>query len=49
MSPKLPVSTSLSQILKVWNSNKEAEKDIDPQVPLTKPSKLNFERKINPI
>ena len=46
MSPKLPVSTSPSETLKVWSSNREAEEDAGPQVPLTNPPKS---RKVDPI
>ena len=49
MSPKLPVSTSPSETLKVWSSNREAEEDAGPQVPLTNPPKSNFSRKVDPI
>ena len=49
MSPKLPVSTSPSETLKVWSSNREAEEDAGPQVPLTNPLKSNFARKVDPI
>jgi len=49
MSSKLPVSTSPSQTLKVWTSNREVEEDAGPQVPLTNPPKSNFSRKVDPI
>ena len=49
MSPKLLVSTSPSQTLKVWSSNREAEEDAGPQVSLTNPPKSNLARKVDPI